>query len=263
LGELRFLARALVATGDERDRQAFFKGLDHVLVAQYANGGWPQHYPPGKSYARYITFNDGTMVGLMRFVREVADSPKYIFVDADRRRRATDSFQRGIQCIIRCQIVVDGRLTAWCAQHDEQDLRPRGGRTFELVSVSGAESVDIVRLLMSLDDPSPEVVRAIEGAVAWFQAARLTGIEVVERPDVNSPTGKNKVVLNNPAAPPLWARFYEIGTNRPIYSDRDGVARSELSQISYQRRNGYAWLVDSPAELLDRDYPAWKQKLAR
>ena len=96
-------------------REAFFKGLDHVLTAQYANGGWPQYYPPGKSYARYITFNDGTMVGLMHFVRDIADRPVYEFVDAERRRRAADSFQRGVRCILRCQIMVDGRLTAWCA----------------------------------------------------------------------------------------------------------------------------------------------------
>ena len=76
---------------------------------------------------------------------------------------------------------------------------------------------------MSLPNPSPEVVQAIESAVVWFQSAKLSGIEQVWQPDTNSPTGKNKVVLNNPAAPPLWARFYEIGTNRPIYSDRDGV----------------------------------------
>src|SRR5690348_9911065 len=47
--ELRYLARAFHSTGDARCREAFTKGLDHVLVAQYPTGGWPQSYPPDRS----------------------------------------------------------------------------------------------------------------------------------------------------------------------------------------------------------------------
>src|SRR5262245_34061924 len=63
--ELRFLARIYKATEDDRYRKAFEKGLDYVLKAQYANGGWPQsHPPPARSYPRHITFNDHAMVRL-------------------------------------------------------------------------------------------------------------------------------------------------------------------------------------------------------
>lgn len=260
--ELRFLARIFVATKDDRSRTAFEKGLDHIVKAQYPTGGWPQRFPPGAQYHRHITFNDDAMVRLMDFVREVHSSPRYAFVDADRRTAAGKAFDRGIECILKCQIRVEGKLTAWCAQHDEKDYRPRPGRSYELVSLSGSESVRIVRLLMSLDNPSPEVVRAIEGAVAWFEAAKLTGIRQVVQKDEKSPTGKNKVVVKDPAAPPLWARFYEIGTNRPIFADRDGVAKHDLGEIGYERRNGYAWLGDWPRKLLDEEYPAWKKKRA-
>ena len=68
-------------------------------------------------------------------------------------------------------------------------------RTYELISVSGAESVGIVRLLMSLDRPCPEVVQAVEGAVAWFEAAKLKGIRVVVENDAKSPTGRTEVVV--------------------------------------------------------------------
>src|SRR5687767_3656814 len=51
-GELRFLARMAASAGDERYVNAFLRGLDHILEAQYANGGWPQHYPPGEGYHR-------------------------------------------------------------------------------------------------------------------------------------------------------------------------------------------------------------------
>lgn len=260
--ELRFLARTYRATKDERYRKAFLKGLDYILQAQYPTGGWPQFYPPDNKYHRYITFNDDAMVRLLQFLRETYRSDVYAFVDARRRQAARDAFDRGIACILKCQIKVAGQPTAWCAQHDEKDFRPRPGRAYELVSLSGAESVGIVRLLMSLDDPSPEVVRAVEGAVAWFEAAKLKGIRVDVVKDDKSPKGTNKVVVKDPAAPPMWARFYEIGTNQPIFSDRDGVAKHDLADIGYERRNGYAWLGYWPAHLLEKEYPAWHARWA-
>lgn len=261
--ELRLLARLFAATRDARYRTAFDKGLTHLLDAQYPTGGWPQSHPPGKGYHRHITFNDDAMVRLMNFLREVAIEERYAFVAPAVRERAKAAFERGVQCILRCQIVVHGKRTAWCAQHDEIDYRPRSGRSYELVSLSGAESVGVVRLLMSLDRPSPAVIEAVEAAVAWFRAARLDGIRVVVKKDDRAPRGTDKVVVKDPAAPPLWARFYEIGTNQPLFVDRDGVPKHELAQIGYERRNGYAWLGTWPAALLEKEYPRWKARLAR
>jgi PelA/Pel-15E family pectate lyase len=260
--ELRFLARIYNVTKEDRYRQAFLKGLDYILRAQYPTGGWPQHYPPGSTYHRHITFNDNAMVRLLEFLREAYRSDVYAFVDAARRQAGRRAFERGIACILKCQIQVGGKLTAWCAQHDEKDYRPRPGRSYELVSLSGAESVGIVRLLMSLDKPSPEVVRAVDGAVVWFADARLRDIRVVVRKDARAPRGWDRVVVKDPAAPPLWARFYEIGTNRAIFADRDGVAKHELAAIGFERRNGYRWLGYWPQDMLEKDYPAWKKKLA-
>jgi PelA/Pel-15E family pectate lyase len=258
--ELRFLARIFNATGDESYRRAIDRGIDHILQAQYPTGGWPQYFPPPKSYHRHITFNDDAMVRLMEFLREVYQSNTFKFVSAEKRANARAAFDRGIACILKCQIKVNGKLTAWCAQHDEMDLSPKPGRSYELVSTSGAESVKIVRLLMSIDHPEPEVMAAIEGAVSWFDSVKLTGIRVEVRPDAKSPKGTDKVVVKDSAAPALWARFYEIGTNRPIFSDRDGVAKWSLADLGYERRNGYAWLGSWPRQLLDKDYPVWKKK---
>jgi PelA/Pel-15E family pectate lyase len=260
--ELRYLARIYKATKDDTYRKATEKGVDYILQAQYPTGGWPQIHPPPTSYHRHITFNDGAMVRLMLFLRETDTADLYTFVGADRRQAARRAFDRGVECILKCQIKVNGQLTAWCAQHDEKDYSPRPGRPYELVSLSGSESVGIVRLLMSLDDPSPEVVRAVDGAVAWFESAKLQGIRVATQPDPQSPSGRNRVVVQDAAAPPLWARFSEIGTNRPIFSDRDGVAKPNLADIGYERRNGYAWLGNWPQKLLDTDYPAWKKQRA-
>jgi PelA/Pel-15E family pectate lyase len=57
--------------------------------------------------------------------------------------------------------------------------------------------------------------------------------------------------------PPLWARFYEIGTNRPIFGGRDAVIRYSLAEVEPERRAGYRWYVDDPRQLLERDYPKW------
>ncbi len=164
--ELRFLARAFRAAQESRCREAFIKGFDHILKAQYPTGGWPQFYPPGRQYHRHITFNDDAMVRLMNFLREVAASDDYQFVDATRRQAARESFARGLQCILKCQILVHGKLTVWCAQHDEVDYSPRAARAYELPSLSGAESVGLLRLLMSLEHPSPDVSRAIQAGAA-------------------------------------------------------------------------------------------------
>src|SRR5262249_37663699 len=115
-------------------------------------------------------------------------------------------------------------------------------------------------LLMSVDHPSPEVIKSVEAAVAWMNDAKLTGIRTERQRDPQAPRGFNKVVIEDPAARPMWARFYEIGTNRPIFSDRDGVAEHGLADIGYERRNGYNGLDYWPEQLLKKEYPEWKAK---
>jgi PelA/Pel-15E family pectate lyase len=260
--ELRFIARMYDATKDERYHQSFVKGLEYVLTGQYPNGGWPQSNPPGQGYARYITFNDGAMARLMFFVREVAREDTYDFVPADKRKACKEAWDKGVDCILKCQIKVDGKLTAWCAQHDEKDFSPRPARTFELVSISGCETVGIVHALMNVENPSPEVVRSVDAAVAWLDAVKIPGIRIEDKPDPDRIKGYHRIVLSDPAAEPMWARFYEIGTNRPIFSDRDSVKKYDLAEIGDERRNGYKWYGYWPKNLIAKEYPEWKAKLA-
>jgi PelA/Pel-15E family pectate lyase len=260
--ELRYLARMFSATKDETYRKAVEKGVDYILVAQYPTGGWPQFHPPPTSYHRHITFNDNAMVRVMEFLRESCSQDQFGFLGADRHKAARKAFDRGVECILKCQIKVDGKLTAWCAQHDEKDYSPRVGRSYELISISGAESVGVVRLLMSLENPCADVVQAVDGAVAWFESVKIKGIRVKVEKDSKGPKGTNRVVVKDEKAPPMWARFYEIGTNKPLFSDRDGVAKYDLAEIGYERRNGYAWLGYWPQKLLAEEYPAWKKQRA-
>jgi len=263
--QMRYLGKVSVArpddTGGKRLRDAFLKGLDYLLTAQHPNGGWPQFYPNTKGYYGQITFNDGAMVGVMSLLRDVSDGTDDLaFVDGPRRVKAGRAVARGVRCILKCQIRVGGKLTAWCAQHDVKSLRPCKARSYELPSISGHESVGIVRFLMGIDNPSAEIVEAVQAAVAWFDGAKLTGIRQVTKPDPSAPGGKDKVIVADPAAGPLWGRFYEIGTNRPFFCSRDGVRRYSLAEISHERRNGYAWYVETPRSLLEKDYPKWQAK---
>jgi len=85
--------------------------------------------------------------------------------------------------------VVDGQPTVWCAQHDAETLQPVKARAYELPSFSGAESVGIIRLLMSLEKPSPEIKAAIEGAVKWLDQHKVTGVRIDSVDDPKAPKG--------------------------------------------------------------------------
>jgi PelA/Pel-15E family pectate lyase len=141
-------------------------------------------------------------------------------------------------------------------------LAPAMARKYELISLSGSESVPIVEFLMEISHPPAEIVEAVQGAVAWFARSKIEGIEVKAVPAPGTPKGVDLVVVKNPAAPPQWARFYEIETNRPIFSGRDSVKKYSMAEIEYERRNGYRWYVERPAKLLSQEYPEWRKRWA-
>ncbi|MBP8604527.1 MAG: pectate lyase [Phycisphaerae bacterium] len=251
-GEMRFLARAYKATQDLRYQEAFLKALDLIIQAQYPTGGWPQSYPPGKDYSRHITFNDGAMVRLMELLEDIASEPAYDFVDASRRQMCRQAFENGVQCILKCQIRVNGKLTVWCAQHDEMDYSPRPARTYELASLSGGESAEILRLLMELDNPSPAVIEAIQAGVQWYESSKIEGIRIAL---VNG----QPTAVSDPQAKPMWARFYEIQTNRPFFCDRDGIPKYDYNQLGLERRKGYAWYGNWGEDVF-KNYQKWRQR---
>ena len=258
--QLQYLARVYQATKLERIQASFNRGVDFLLRIQYGNGGWPQ-FPYKKGYYSHITFNDNAMIGVMRVLNDIARGTQpYEFVGAEMKARCKAAVEKGVQCILDCQIVTDGVKTVWCAQHDEVTLKPAPARTYEKISLSGAESAGIVEFLMNIDRPSPQVKTAVRSAMDWFEAAAIEGIKVVQKPDPNLPRGYDRIVVKDESASPVWARFYEIGTNRPIFCGRDGVIKYSLAEIEHERRVGYSWYTNNPSKLLNRIYPEWKAK---
>lgn len=251
-GEMRFLARAYNATREVRYKTAFIKALALILKAQYPTGGWPQCYPPGKGYARYVTFNDNAMVNLMKLLKDITKDEEYNFVSDKDRQAAAQAFERGVDCILKCQICVNGKLKIWCAQHDPADYSPRPARSYELVSLSGMESADVLKLLMSLDDPTPRIIEAITAGVNWYKENKVEGIKT-EWAD-----GKF-TVAKDPAAPPVWGRFCEIETDRPFFCDRDGIPKYNFNEIDQERSTGYAWYGNWGEDVF-KDYKEWSRR---
>jgi len=237
-------------------KEAFLKGLDYLLASQYDNGGFPQFYPLKKGYYTHITFNDDAMVGVLRVLRDIAKKKDdYKFVDEERRAKAEAAVAKATELILKLQVEVAGKKTVWAAQYDEVTLKPAAARTFEPVSLTAGESVGIVRFLM-LDPPTPEVRDAIESAVSWFEANKVNGIRW-ERVK-----GENTVIRDKSALP-IWARFYQIETMKPIFIGRDAIIKYDVSQIEAERRNGYAWYVDGARDLIEKDYPKWKERMQK
>jgi PelA/Pel-15E family pectate lyase len=267
--QVTYLAKAFAASGDERWQRACLRGFDFMLVAQLANGGFPQVYPNPSGYAAHITFNDGVTIGILNVLQDAAtNQPHWSWLDDQRRHAAKKAVDHGVECILKCQILAGDVLTGWCQQHDAQTFAAASARTFELASGCPQETTTIVRFLMRLDSPDKRVVKAIDHAVAWLRRTQLSGIRVqrVPAPEVAyefHTENFDVVVVSDADATPIWARHYEIGTDRPVFAGRDAVKRYALSEIERERRTGTPWYGDWPRDLLERDYPAWRKELSR
>lgn len=255
--QMRAMARAFKATGNKATRDAFLRGLNYTFIAQYPNGGWPQIYPLETGYHDGITYNDDVMVDIIRLLRDVAAGQgEFAFVSANLRREAGTRAEHGIACILASQIRVDGKLTAWGQQHDALTLKPSGARAFEPAGTCSSESASVVRLLMNLPQPSPAVVAAVDGAVAWFKKTKITGFAWRNTPD------NGRLLVPAPDAGPLWSRIYEVGTDRPIFGNPDRTIHYDVAEITRERRSGYNWYNAGPAAVIERSQ-AWHDKLGR
>jgi PelA/Pel-15E family pectate lyase len=77
--------------------------------------------------------------------------------------------------------------------------------------------------------------------------------------DASLPRGGDRIVVDDPSAPTVWAGFYEIRTNKPMYVGHDGVVREHLADIEYERQILYNWIGPFAADLLEREYPKWRR----
>lgn len=265
--ELLFLARyyrlnSAARVNEElssRVQKAFIGGVEYLLSGQYDNGGWPQFWPEMRDYQVHITYNDNAMANTMFVIHDIIErAAPYDSIAVDTMdARLQAAFDKGIACILATQIVTDGQPTVWCQQHDRETLKPTNARAFELASYCSQESVKLVELLMLVERPDSTIIRAIEGAMAWFDKYKLTGIRTEHFTDSN---GKEDVrVVEDANAPAIWARYYDLERCQPFFCDRDGVPVRTLAEVGQERRAGYSWYSDTPRDL-SKKYAKWKRK---
>ena len=264
---VEYLALVYKAKKDSKYKEGAIKGLDYMLASQYANGGWPQYFPVKDDYSKCITFNDDVITGIMTVFKEILDGEKqYAFVDAAHKIKIKAAYAKGLELILKTQIVDDGKPTAWCQQYDEVNLSPAWARKFEPPSICNRESSGIVTFLMSIDHPSKEVIYSIQSAVKWFNDSKIKGIrcKTIPAPPIQFHyrfSKTDRVVVEDPTAPDIWTRYYEIGTHKSLFCNRDKIVVYSLDKVERERRDGYGWYTYDPQEVLN-NYKAWQEKWA-
>jgi PelA/Pel-15E family pectate lyase len=269
--QIVFLAHVATAlTAAHRDADAapicasVERGIAYLLNSQYPNGGWPQVWPLEGGYHDAITINDDAMTHAVEILEDVATgAPDYAFVPRDLVRRAGPAAQRGIDCLLKLQIVENGVKTAWAQQYDALTLEPTSARNYEMASLTSDESFPIVEFLMRLPNPTQAEIAAVNDAAAWFVKVEIHGYRFGSgdfRADRSSPDGRKLVAVEG--AGPMWSRYYQIGTDKPIFGDRDKTIHDDVNELSRERRNGYSWFNTEGVAVL-ADYKTWAQTQPR
>ena len=211
----RFLMALDQHVDDPVINQALARAWDCFLAAQYEggvwDGAWPQRFPPPtKGYGRFPTFNDNTMSDCVRTM--LTAYRQY------GKAEHLDSVRRCLDFYLRSQ--QPEPQGAWAQQYDEQ-LKPAWARRFEPPSVTGAESCGNARLLLDMfvEFGDARCLDAVRKAVEWYKRSRIGGTEQ---------TG-------------VWARFYELQTNKPLYFTRtyELVYTDDDVPVHYSFKGGY------------------------
>lgn len=210
--EMRFLAKMYRNTQNETYKTAFLKALDLIYTAQREAGAWSQYWPlRGKGYWDYLTFNDDLTVNILKLLRDIMTNTGDFanLLDDASLAKVKTMYDKGVQCILDCQIVDNGVKTIWCAQHDPETFDPAMGRPHEFPSFSGGESVNILTFLMSIENPSEAVKEAVVCGAEWLEANAIEGYKLV---DVKDESG-NVIdrVLEAAEGHRVWARFTQLG----------------------------------------------------
>ncbi|HTW60876.1 MAG TPA: pectate lyase [Terracidiphilus sp.] len=269
--QIRFLARvaaALNAAHRDADaapmRASVERGIEYLLNSQYPNGGWPQVWPLEGGYHDAITINDDAMIHAVEILDGVArGAPEYAFVPHSLVRRAGPAADRGIACLLKLQIVENGVKTAWAQQYDALTLAPTSARNYEMAALTSDESYSIVEFFMQLENPTPAEIAAVHEAAAWIGKVEIRGYRFGSgdfRADRSSPEGRRLIAVEG--AGPIWSRYYQIGTNKPIFGDRDKTIHDGVNDLSRERRNGYSWYNSGGVAVL-AEYKTWAQSHPR
>jgi len=203
------LQDAMVATGLEIPRwlePMIGRGLSFVENTQNPDGSWPQSLS-SSGYHPLPTLNDDVMTGLIRLVLRAYQRDN----DPDHIASA----RRGGDYLLSVQ--GPDSQPAFAQQYSLKG-QPAAARKFEPAAYSSLETAYAINALVDLFlVTSEERFRtAAKRAADWLKQSQVS--------------------------PGRWARFYEIGTNSPIFSDREGNRFRRIEDLPEEERNTYRWL---------------------
>lgn len=188
--------------------EAVMYGLEALLKAQFANGGFPQGWAkpvdPGivvkasfpknawrtegkfKNYWDFETLNDG-LAGTVTRTLQLAH-------ESYRDERFKNAMLKFGDFLILAQLPEP--QPAWAQQYNHM-LQPMWARKFEPPAVAGRESEDAIETLLVLAELTGErkFLEPISAAIRWLKRSMLPDGQI--------------------------ARFYELETNRPLYLTKD------------------------------------------
>ena len=191
-GATRFLMKVSQYVHDPKIEAAISRALKCLLAGQFKggkwDGAWSWLYPAKKgTYPSRPTFNDHTISNCVRAMHAAYvryGNPQYLA-----------SVRRCLKFYLRSQ--GDEPQPAWAQSYGE-DLKPHKARRMEPAAYAGGESAGNVVLLldMYIELGDERCFKAAARAAEWLKRSQI------------APDSKGR---------PLWARFYEIGTNKPLY----------------------------------------------
>lgn len=203
---IRFLMHLHQALDEPWLDQAVELGLRFLLDSQADNGGFPQWSPPAGGYHDYYTFNDGAMNDIIDTLLEAWQ--------LYRREELLNAVKRAGDFIVLSQLPAP--QAGWAQQYD-LDLKPAWARAFEPPGLSSNATSGNIKTLVRIYQATEDAkyLDPIPAAIDWLERSKI--------------------------GDKLWARLYELETNRPIYGDRDNKVHYTLEEISEERRTGYSW----------------------
>lgn len=239
-------------------KSSFNKALNFILTMQRSTGGLPQVWPKRGNYSDHVTLNDNAMVRAMVTMMDIANRTSPFdsdIIDDATRNKMKSAIDKAIDYLLKAQIVNNGNLTVWCAQHDTANYAPRPARAYELESKSGSESAGVVWFLMNWPEQTEAIQKAVKGAIAWYKKTRVVGLYFNKKAGTFEQRDGNV----------LWYRFYEVNNDNYFFCDRDGASTKtqDFTKISEERRTGYQWAGDYGSALLSAEsaYLAALEKL--
>ena len=126
----------------------------------------------------------------------------------------------------------------------------------EPATLSGLESANILKFLMTATNPAPEVVACIESGLKWLEAVKLTG---ESRTNEN---GKKVFNITKTGSEIRWARFYNLTNNQPVFPGRDGILYDTFAAMAAKNKLGYDYYTTQPGSIITNGQKKWRKMLA-